>query len=114
MWTSVGFPRGCSPDIHHGNGTEQILRKYNHPERILFWSSHIFFAVGEARGADRQDPHHDYEFYPGTGKSDFIEDNIFNQPLPPLWETEQCVWHSGLSSAAGGTTWRLAASSSAR
>ena len=32
-------------DIHHGNGTEQILRKFNHPEKILFWSSHIFFHV---------------------------------------------------------------------
>lgn len=32
-------------DIHHGNGTEQILRKFNHPEKILFWSSHIFFQV---------------------------------------------------------------------
>ena len=34
-----------SLDIHHGNGTEQILKKYNHPEKILFWSSHIYFNV---------------------------------------------------------------------
>ena len=33
-------------DIHHGNGTEQILKRYNHPEKIMFWSSHIYFNVG--------------------------------------------------------------------
>jgi histone deacetylase domain len=32
-------------DIHHGNGTEQILKRYNHPEKIMFWSSHIYFNV---------------------------------------------------------------------
>ena len=36
-----------------------------------------------------QDLHHDYEFYPGTGKTDHLNDNIYNQPLQPLWETEQ-------------------------
>lgn len=36
-----------------------------------------------------QDLHHDYEFYPGTGKTDHLTDNIYNQPLQPLWETEQ-------------------------
>lgn len=70
----------CSSiDIHHGNGTEQILKKFNHPEKILFWSSHIYFT----------DMHHEYEFYPGTGSTDYIGNNIYNQPLQPLWETEQ-------------------------
>ena len=36
-----------------------------------------------------QDLHHDYEFYPGSGKTDHLTDNIYNQPLQPLWETEQ-------------------------
>ncbi|KAK8795445.1 hypothetical protein WA588_004286, partial [Blastocystis sp. NMH] len=72
-------------DIHHGNGTEQILKRYNHPEKIMFWSSHIYF----------NDAHHDYEFYPGTGKADFVFENIYNQPLQPLWETEHSRRHDG-------------------
>lgn len=44
-----------------------------------------------------QDPHHEYEFYPGTGKEDFCTTNIYNQPMPPLWETEQSPWRVGVS-----------------
>ena len=29
-------------DVHHGNGTEDIIRKINDPERIFFFSVHLF------------------------------------------------------------------------
>ena len=29
-------------DIHHGNGTEDIVRRYAHPSRLFFFSLHLF------------------------------------------------------------------------
>ena len=56
-------------DVHHGNGTEEILKKLNRPDEIFFASSHMY---GDG-------------FYPGSGEHDSIEHNIMNLPISPLW-----------------------------
>ena len=61
-------------DVHHGQGTEEIIEHINQPENLLFVSSHLF---QKTKG---------YEFYPGTGKEmGKLEENIINVPLAPLW-----------------------------
>jgi acetoin utilization deacetylase AcuC-like enzyme len=45
-------------DIHHGNGTEDIVRKCNRPEQLFFFSVHLY---------DREDG---YDFFPGSGLAD--------------------------------------------
>ena len=66
-------------DVHHGNGTEDIVRQLARPEDILFVSIHMF----------------DNSFYPASGrKSDFAR-NIHNVPVQPLWQDEaagRLVW----------------------
>lgn len=57
-------------DAHHGNGTEDILRRINRPDNIFFASLHVY----------------DDNFYPGTGKKDDLEINIFNSAIKPCWK----------------------------
>ena len=57
-------------DIHHGNGSEHIVRRLGRPAELMFVSVHL----------------HDNTFYPATGdKSDFSA-NIHNVPIDPLWQ----------------------------
>uniref|UniRef100_A0A6U5I784 histone deacetylase n=1 Tax=Corethron hystrix TaxID=216773 RepID=A0A6U5I784_9STRA len=56
-------------DVHHGNGTEEIIKKINRPDQLFFSSIHLF----------------DENFYPGSGESDSIEFNIVNIPIAPIW-----------------------------
>ena len=61
-------------DIHHGQGTEEILEHANRPDELLFVSAHLY---QKTQG---------YEFYPGTGKEmGNLEQNVINVPLAPLW-----------------------------
>jgi acetoin utilization deacetylase AcuC-like enzyme len=62
-------------DVHHGNGTEDIVRHYNQPERLFFASIHI---------SDRSAAE-SYTFYPGSGVQDDLEMNIMNTGVAPLW-----------------------------
>jgi acetoin utilization deacetylase AcuC-like enzyme len=48
-----------SPPSQPGNGTEDIVRRYQHPSRLFFFSVHLF---------DKDEG--PYEFFPGTGKED--------------------------------------------
>jgi hypothetical protein len=57
-------------DVHHGNGTEEIVRHMNQPGKIFFASAHIY----------------DPNFYPGSGACDDLEKNIVNCGIPPMWE----------------------------
>ena len=59
-------------DIHHGNGTEDIVRKLARPEDLLFVSIHMF----------------DGSFYPATGAKSDLSRNIHNVPMQPLWNDE--------------------------
>jgi SHAQKYF class myb-like DNA-binding protein len=63
-------------DVHHGNGTEEIISGINDPNKIFFFSTHLF------------DRSKSYEFYPGTGKVDIIAKNISNAPMRPLWRRD--------------------------
>ena len=59
-------------DVHHGNGTEEILKTLNRPDNIFYASTHLY---GDG-------------FYPGSGESDSIEHNIMNLPITPLWKCQ--------------------------
>eukprot|EP01038_Epipyxis_sp_PR26KG_P004993 gene4993-6978_t len=63
-------------DIHHGNGTEDIVRKYHNPSRLFFFSLHLY----------DKEPQLNSEFFPGSGKIDDYVHNIINVPLMPLWK----------------------------
>jgi acetoin utilization deacetylase AcuC-like enzyme len=60
-------------DVHHGNGTEDIVRHYNRPDRLFFFSSHLY---------DREEA---FEFFPGSGAVDDTAHNIINVPIQPMW-----------------------------
>ena len=80
-------------DVHHGQGTEEIIEHINQPENLLFVSSHLF---QKTKG---------YEFYPGTGKEmGKLEENIINVPLAPLWTkgSNTPTSSGGLSSTRSG------------
>eukprot|EP00512_Aurantiochytrium_limacinum_P013230 CAMPEP_0171568360 /NCGR_PEP_ID=MMETSP0961-20121227/1719_1 /TAXON_ID=87120 /ORGANISM="Aurantiochytrium limacinum, Strain ATCCMYA-1381" /LENGTH=923 /DNA_ID=CAMNT_0012122477 /DNA_START=60 /DNA_END=2831 /DNA_ORIENTATION=+ len=66
-------------DVHHGNGTEEIVRtKFKRPQDILFFSIHLFDkAEDKAVGSG--------EFYPGSGGKDDPLSNIINSPIVPMW-----------------------------
>ena len=66
-------------DVHHGNGTEEIVRRYDHPDRLLFFSIHLFDK--EKKDKEKEA----FEFYPGSGAGDHTAKNIINVPLMPLW-----------------------------
>jgi len=57
-------------DVHHGNGTEEIIKKLNRSEELFFCSTHLY----------------DGDFYPASGDSDHIESNVMNLPITPLWK----------------------------
>jgi len=66
-------------DVHHGNGTEDILRRSSDPQRLFFFSVHLF--DDDKRSA--------YQFYPGTGDADDVQYNIVNVPLAPMWRERE-------------------------
>jgi len=78
-------------DVHHGNGTEEIVAKFNREAMeeqrrqgkspkppILFFSSHVFDAARSGTTTS-------YEFYPGSGQYNDPTGNIINAPMQPLW-----------------------------
>ncbi|GKY98023.1 hypothetical protein MPSEU_000760400 [Mayamaea pseudoterrestris] len=76
-------------DCHHGNGTEEIVRRCRDPNKLFFFSIHLYDNDKRKRTGDTQ-----YKFYPGTGSDDDLALNIINVPLTPLWRSS-----SGSSSA---------------
>lgn len=62
-------------DVHHGNGTEDIVRRYPHPSKLLFFSMHLY----------DKDIQEGFEFFPGSGAQDDSKHNIINVPILPLW-----------------------------
>ena len=69
-------------DVHHGNGTQEIIMEHASPDRLFFFSVHLY---DHAPGNDSSK----YEFYPGTGSRDRMEFNVVNAPLLPLWRRER-------------------------
>lgn len=68
-------------DVHHGNGTEEIVRKCHDPSKLFFFSIHLYDNDRRKRGPNQAY----YKFYPGTGAEDDLPLNIINVPIVPLW-----------------------------
>jgi acetoin utilization deacetylase AcuC-like enzyme len=66
-------------DAHHGNGTEEIVKRCQDPGKLFFFSIHLF---------DNERRKNGYSFYPGTGDEDDIAHNIINVPIAPLWKDQ--------------------------
>jgi len=74
-------------DVHHGNGTEEIVRHWlqkqrsrddfdRHKSPDLFFTSIHLADDGASSGI---------HFYPGTGTHDDMMNNIVNVVVPPMW-----------------------------
>jgi acetoin utilization deacetylase AcuC-like enzyme len=70
-------------DVHHGNGTEEIVRNCHDPSKLFFFSIHLYDNDKRKGGRPQSFP---YKFYPGTGSEDDIALNIVNVPIVPLWK----------------------------
>ena len=81
-------------DAHHGNGTEEIVRKYHDPSKLFFFSIHLY--DNDEKKRKRETKSFQYKFYPGTGDEDDIALNIINVPITPLWKEKNAsaVSHS--------------------
>ncbi len=66
-------------DAHHGNGTEEIVKKCDDPGRLFFFSVHLF------DNDKRKGKQNSFKFYPGTGDEDDVAHNIVNVPIAPMW-----------------------------
>ncbi len=65
-------------DVHHGNGTEEIVKKCDNPGRLFFFSVHLF-DNDKKKG-------NGFKFYPGTGDEDDVAHNVINVPIAPMWK----------------------------
>jgi hypothetical protein len=83
-------------DAHHGNGTEEIVRKCHDSGRLLFFSVHLYDHDKPKKGQSFQ-----YKFYPGTGADDDVAHNIINVPIAPLWREREVVKSISLASNGG-------------
>jgi len=68
-------------DVHHGNGTEEIVQKFHDPSKLFFFSVHLYDNDRRKKRANE----FAYKFYPGTGAADDLAMNIINVPITPLW-----------------------------
>jgi len=66
-------------DVHHGQGTEAIVKQYGRPDKLMFSSIHLYESTNEDGS----------RFYPGTGHSDSLPSNVMNIPIPPLWQKQK-------------------------
>jgi acetoin utilization deacetylase AcuC-like enzyme len=71
-------------DVHHGNGTEEIVQKCHDPSKLFFFSIHLYDNEKKKRGTNNAQ----YKFYPGTGSEDDLAMNIINVPIVPLWKEQ--------------------------
>jgi hypothetical protein len=82
------------------------LHSYAHPERLLFFSIHLYDKEATAPTADRggrggSGGEAPFEFYPGSGAADDTARNVINVPLRPLWRQAQPLGSSGGGSGSG-------------
>lgn len=85
-------------DAHHGNGTEEIVRKCHDSGRLLFFSVHLYDHDKPKKGSFQ------YKFYPGTGAENDVAHNIINVPIAPLWREKDVVKSLSLASNGGSAT----------
>jgi len=79
-------------DAHHGNGTEEIVRKCHDSGRLLFFSVHLYDSDKPKKTND-----FNYKFYPGTGADDDVPHNVINVPIAPLWREKEI--HKSISTS---------------
>eukprot|EP00934_Nitzschia_sp_Nitz4_P004319 Nitzschia sp. Nitz4//scaffold93_size78505//34867//38603//NITZ4_005420-RA/size78505-augustus-gene-0.49-mRNA-1//-1//CDS//3329560288//4309//frame0 len=79
-------------DVHHGNGTEEIVRKCHDPGKLFFFSIHLY---DNERKGKRETKSFQYKFYPGTGDEDDVALNIINVPITPLWKEKEAPAAAG-------------------
>jgi acetoin utilization deacetylase AcuC-like enzyme len=92
-------------DAHHGNGTEEIVRRAHDSARLFFFSIHLYDNPNSTMGKYTKGlVGKEWSFYPGTGDKDDMAHNIINVPLAPLWrEREVSTANSnGTLVSAGG------------
>ena len=99
-------------DIHHGNGTEAIVKRLakQYPNQIFFCSIHLYdksstsrysFYPGTfklvnqrfSRGDISMNKIQNISRYTGTGKNDYMPSNVVNIALPPMWHNESLSRH---------------------
>jgi acetoin utilization deacetylase AcuC-like enzyme len=73
-------------DVHHGNGTEEIVRRCNDPSTLFFFSIHLYDNDKDDLILQKKKNQFTYKFYPGTGTNDDLHMNIINVPIMPLWK----------------------------
>ena len=88
-------------DVHHGNGTEEIVRKCHDSGRLLFFSVHLYDHDKPPRKTKDKKDAFRYKFYPGTGEDDDVAHNIINVPIAPLWREKQVMECISLASNGG-------------
>jgi acetoin utilization deacetylase AcuC-like enzyme len=81
-------------DVHHGNGTEDIVKRYSQPDRLFFFSLHLYDKE-EAIG---------YEFFPGSGNKDDTRQNIINVPITPMWHGPPPTSNAAAAAAAAAVS----------
>lgn len=69
-------------DVHHGNGTEEIVKKCDHPGRLFFFSAHLYDNDNDKKRGKQNG----FTFYPGTGDDDDVAHNVINVPIAPMWK----------------------------
>lgn len=72
-------------DAHHGNGTEEIVKRCDDPSRLFFFSVHLY---DNDKQSEKQNG---FKFYPGTGEDDDIAHNIVNVPIAPMWLEKELI-----------------------
>ena len=72
-------------DAHHGNGTEEIVKRCHDPGRLFFFSVHLY--DNDKKNAKANS----FKFYPGTGDEDDVAHNIINVPIAPLWRGKEII-----------------------
>ncbi len=107
-------------DVHHGNGTEELVRAYAKPDRMMFFSVHLHDRSAAnnnpstSGGPTPPPPSEDeYQFFPGTGTECDPSLRIINVPIMPMWKGDESSISSGTRSNSrekakgGGTCERL-------
>ena len=78
--TRVGRVAVVDFDVHHGDGTEEIVRALTAsgqlPRGALFFASIHLYDAGDVLFP---------QFYPGSGEKDLMASNVVNVPVAPLW-----------------------------
>ncbi len=88
-------------DVHHGNGTEELVREYAQLDRLMFFSVHLYDRPSEDNNnsSGGGPPSGDeYQFFPGTGAEGDPSLGIINVPIMPIWKDRESSISSGTRS----------------